>query len=346
MGKLSNFLRRTDAARGASRKSPPPLVCRPAGPEQVHPALRLILGADGRPADEGMVVDFLQFAVQRDIDLNDVWVADRGGRVAWAMLPIVSPGRTMLLLAPGGRPRDDRDDAARALVDAVCDHFAARGVALAQALLDPGDAAARAVYLGRAFRQMAELLYLQADVRPTYPAPALPDGLAWVAYSPAEHARFAATVVESYRDSLDCPALNGVRDIGDVMAGHKASGEFDPSWWFLLCDGGAARAVLLLSRTPPAGAAELVYLGLVPAARGAGLGDLLMRQALHQVATRGPGKLALAVDAGNAPALRLYHRHGLRQIGSKLAMMRQLHPPAEFTTPDLPATTPDVPAPA
>lgn len=307
-----------------------PFLCRPAGREQVHTGLRLILGSNGRVADEGVVVEFLQFAVQRGIDLNDLWVADHGGRVMWAVLPVVSPGRTMLLLAPGRHPRGDRgDEVARALVDAVCEHFAGRGVALAQVLLDPADAAARAVYAGGSFRQMAELMYLQADVRRTFPAPPLPAGFEWVNYTPAEHARFAATIVESYRDSLDCPALNGLRDIADVMAGHKASGDFDPAWWFLLCDRGEPRAVLLLSRTPPTGTAELVYLGLVPSARGSGLGDLVMRQALHEVAVHGPGRLALAVDAGNAPALRLYHRNGLRKIGRKLAMMRQLRPVAD-----------------
>ena len=39
-----------------------------------------------------------------------------------------------------------------------------------------------------------------------------------------------------------------------------------------------------------------------------------------------PGVLALAVDAQNAPALKLYHRHGLRHVGVKLALMRQLRP--------------------
>jgi ribosomal protein S18 acetylase RimI-like enzyme len=234
----------------------------------------------------------------------------------------------MLMLAPGGRPRAGRAAAAGALVDAVCGHFPARGVTLAQVLLDPADAGARQLYLGRGFRQMAELQYLQADVRRGHPAPPLPPGFDWVTYSPAGHATFAATIVESYRDSLDCPGLNGVRDIEDVIAGHKSSGEFDPAWWFLLREAGRPVAVLLLSRTAHAGTSELVYLGLVPAARGRGLGDVVMRQALHAVASQGPGTLALAVDAGNAPAIRLYHRHGLRRVGSKLAMMRQLHPGA------------------
>ena len=339
MGRLSNFLRRADAP---PPPAPAPLVCRPAGREQIHPALRLILGRRGRPADEGAVVDFLQFTVHRGIDVNGVWVADRAGRVVWAVLPVLSPGRTMLLLAPAGGAANDRHgaDAAAAgeLVEAVCAHFAARGVALAQVLLEPADDAARQLYLRRSFRQMAELLYLQVDVRRTFPAPTLPAGFDWLTYSAEAHPTFAATIVESYRESLDCPALNGLRHIEDVMAGHKSSGEFDPSWWFVLRGGGEPRAVLLLSRTPQPGTAELVYLGLVPVARGRGLGDVTMRQALHVIASHGPGTLALAVDSANAPALRLYQRHGMRRIGSKLALMRQLRPEPQAAVRDAPVT--------
>jgi ribosomal protein S18 acetylase RimI-like enzyme len=34
--------------------------------------------------------------------------------------------------------------------------------------------------------------------------------------------------------------------------------------------------------------------------------------------------LSLAVDSRNVPALRLYYRHGLRRIGSRTAMVKDL----------------------
>jgi ribosomal protein S18 acetylase RimI-like enzyme len=151
----------------------------------------------------------------------------------------------------------------------------------------------------------------------------------WQTYSPALHERFAQTILASYGGSLDCPGLNGIRDIEDVIAGHKATGEFDPRLWFLLESGdgrdqGAAAGVLLLSRLPHADNVELVYLGLTPAARGKGLGDVMMRQALHAVAAEGLSRLSLAVDSTNTPALHLYYRHGMQRIGSRVAMIRAL----------------------
>lgn len=323
---LSNFLRRADRAGSGSTE---PVTYHPATPEQIHPGLRLVLGANGKPADGGAATEFLKFATQRGVHPEELWVAERGGHVIWATLPIASPGRTLLLLAPAGQPRQsDGEDIAGKLIDATCEHLTSRGMMLAQVLLDPTDTTGRKAYLDHSFEQVAELLYLQADVRRTSPAPTLPDGFDWITYSAETHETFAKTIVQSYRDSLDCPGLNGLRNIEDVVAGHKSSGvEFDPPWWIVLRERGNPLAVLLLARAHVHQTAELVYLGLAPEARGRGLGNIVMQQALHMLATGGVKALALAVDAQNAPALRLYYRHGLRRVGSKTALMRQLQSP-------------------
>jgi ribosomal protein S18 acetylase RimI-like enzyme len=152
----------------------------------------------------------------------------------------------------------------------------------------------------------------------------LPAGYRWEHYSPATHALFARAVLDTYEQSLDCPAISGLRDIDDVIAGHRATGEFDPSLWFAVCFGEDPAGVLILSPAQHGQMLELVYVGLVPAYRGRGLGDLLMRKALETAAERGAASLSLAVDAANKPALNLYWRHGLRTVGRKNAMMRDL----------------------
>jgi ribosomal protein S18 acetylase RimI-like enzyme len=82
--------------------------------------------------------------------------------------------------------------------------------------------------------------------------------------------------------------------------------------------------VLLLSRVPRSDSAELVYLGLVPTARGRGLGDLLMQQALGAIIGDNRRRLSLAVDSRNTPALALYYRHGLQRVTAKAALLRDL----------------------
>src|SRR3954453_2962450 len=105
MGRLSNFLRRGDASpvhHGGDVSAP--LHCRAAVQAEVNDCLKLILSSTGRLADNNQVLDFLQFALHRRINLTDPWLAERGGRIAWAILPIVSPGRTMLFLTPTHHP--------------------------------------------------------------------------------------------------------------------------------------------------------------------------------------------------------------------------------------------------
>jgi [ribosomal protein S18]-alanine N-acetyltransferase len=72
---------------------------------------------------------------------------------------------------------------------------------------------------------------------------------------------------------------------------------------------------------------ELVYLGPTVQARGRGLGDHLMLLALATTARREFKDLSLAVDSANAPAMRLYRRHGFKRVGRRLALVRDLCPP-------------------
>ncbi len=293
----------------------------------MHDGLRLILSAHGQLADNAQVLEFLQFAVARKIVLSDLWLAEADGRIIWAVLPIVSPGRTMLLLGPSHYPVAAGNNAPARLADAVCTHFSGRGVKLAQSLIEPADADARNLLQGVQFHPMAELEYLQANVRRSFPTPRLEAQLSWIRYTRETHPLFAGTIARTYQNSLDCPGLNGLRDMEDIIAGHKSSGEFDPSLWFLLTDSAANKeplGVLLLSVMPRHEAMELVYVGLIPEARGRALGSLLIRQALAVTAASNLPKLSLAVDAGNSPALKLYHRHGFQHVGRKLAMMRIL----------------------
>lgn len=316
MRALSNFLGRGDGPEPFG-----PAEYRPARAEEIQPVLAMILGSAHAPAGPEQVLEFLQFASGRGINVNDLWVACASGKPVWGILPITNPGHTALLFAPPRRPADC--DVAP-LVEAVCEHLSRRSTYLAQALLDPPDAAGRGMLATLGFKEMAELVYLQVNVSRAIATPELPESFWWQTYSAQTHPLFERAILESYQQSLDCPGLNGLRDIGDVIAGHKASGEFNPRFWFVLSERDMPRGVLLLCRVPRTDASELVYLGLAPVARRRGLADLLVRQALWAVREMSLSRLTLAVDANNAPALRLYYRHGMSRIGSKVALMRDL----------------------
>jgi ribosomal-protein-alanine N-acetyltransferase len=63
--------------------------------------------------------------------------------------------------------------------------------------------------------------------------------------------------------------------------------------------------------------AEILTVVLSPALRGGGHSRKLLRDHLSSLALAGIKRVHLEVDEGNAPALRLYARHGFRQVGAR-----------------------------
>ena len=301
-----------------------PIDCRFAHPHEIEPALRLLLCGSGGLANDEQVLDFISLAKDRGINLNELWLAHRNGTILWTLLPVLSPGRTMLLFTPSRISRHTPPDAVKQLVDAVSAYYGGRDVHLAQFLIDPADRSVARLYENCGFIVLAELLYLQRTLRRPIARPAVPEGFTLINYSRPEHTLFADGITRSYQQSLDCPALNGLRNIEDVITGHQATGEFNPALWFLLLEQNEPRAVLLLSDSVQPRTLELVYLGLVVEARGRGLGDFMVKLALAAVSEHEYQTLSLAVDSRNAPAMNLYFRHGLTRVTSRLAMIRDL----------------------
>lgn len=297
----------------------------------------MLLSQSGRVASESQVSDFLRLAGVRRFNLTLLRISERRGRIIWSILPVLSPGHTALLLCPPVPAITSDHEIIGGMVDLCCQELAGQGVEMAQSLLDPEDVRSGTLLESRSFERMAELIYLSAEPRRRFIPPPLPAGMRWVQYDSRSHKAFSETIAATYEQSMDCPALNGRRNMEDVMAGHQASGEFVPALWRLLCEDplpttteARPLGVLLLAPIPQASAVELVYLGLIPAARGRRLGDLLVKHALAGVAENAMNRLTLAVDARNAPALQLYYRNGLCRVGAKLAMMRDLRGMLQF----------------
>jgi ribosomal protein S18 acetylase RimI-like enzyme len=285
----------------------------------------MILGTRGVPADPSGIADFMKYAANRGMSLALIWVAVKADVLGWAGLPMASPGRTVMLLAADATMIADAS-AVTAGIDAVCRHFAGQNFQLIQALVDPAESATLGMYADRGFGPMAELIYMHRTIR-KMAMPAPPVGVRVLNYSPSAHAVFAAGILATYEQSLDCPQLNGVRDIEDVIAGHKSAGAFDPADWFVITEAQDPVAVLLMTRVNNMDGMEIVYVGIRPASRGRGLGDYLIRLATGHATLRKCRHIALAVDAQNRPAIALYHRHGFERSTSRVALMRQLDPP-------------------
>ncbi|MFP5345426.1 MAG: ribosomal protein S18-alanine N-acetyltransferase [Actinomycetes bacterium] len=71
--------------------------------------------------------------------------------------------------------------------------------------------------------------------------------------------------------------------------------------------------------------ADVQTVAVAPSAQGTGLGGVLLRALVEEAARRGCSSLLLEVRADNAPAIKLYERHGFERI----AVRRRYYQPGD-----------------
>ena len=248
-------------------------------------------------------------------DASAIFEARRDGRLAGAIYCEVQLGGSAGLWPPqisADFAAIDANFAERCvaeLLQAACQWLAARRVRIVQSLLttDAGPDAQRLQAAG--FTHPADLLYL-VSLANRFPEAPVATGLTFEPVSARGDDQLAELLEATYEQTLDCPALNGVQDCRDVLAGYRATSSFDPSRWFFVRRGERDVGCLLLADFPEANQWLLVYMGVVPEFRGQGLGIELVRHAQWLCREAGRARLVLAVDAANQPAIDIYAAAG------------------------------------
>lgn len=294
-------------------------------PELRGPALEVLYRRVPASLRERLIVEVLSEAQRGEIDLSGLWVVRRrDGRVTGALLTQTLAGKVAAVWAPEVRPSWRRAKLAALLVRSALVELEARGIRLAQAVLDEsvGPQAARDLNQG-GMPRVTELLYLERETSPPMRTPSkIAQGLAshgpcsnitfdWRPFEPAMEGEFRSVLQATYQGSLDMPELEGARSLDDILQGHRSAGRFVAERWQLgrLPGEPDAAAVLLLAEIPGRNVWEIIYLGLTPPARGRGLGRQSLQRALELARPHVPW-VELAVDLRNIPATRLYQSSG------------------------------------
>lgn len=283
-------------------------VIRPVQQSELRAALGALLYRPGtRSEDLQRQIDtLLRYAAKQHLSLEHCLVAETGGRIETACLCMDGPGRTSSVFVPNHLPTPARSDCLVAMLSEAVAAAQARRIRLMQGLVAPDAAGESELFARAGFQRLTELLYLERDA--TAPLPYKLPGMAvgWEEYHAGAHEEFARVVEGTYLGSLDCAGLTGIRHIEDTLASHRAAGEFNPRFWLLARARGTPVGVLLSARIPERGAMEVVYMGLLPEARGRGFGATLLRRAVEVARMQGAGLVTLTVDVENAPARKLY----------------------------------------
>ena len=281
----------------------------PASPDEWPGASRLALG-NSPPVDlETRSTRLLQLVRDGRFDPAGLVVARSKGTLVGAIAAQVLPGGAGVVLPPFGPDSTVRE----ALVEAAKEHFRRSDTVVVHCLLDPHEATQAASLVARGFRHVTQIRHMLrrgADV-PEEAFPASPT-LGFVPYTAALDAVFADTLRRTYIDTLDLPETTVDRPAAQQLEGYR-HGQPDPPRWWLAETAGRPVGVVLLSLVDSDGAGEIGYLGLVPEARGRGLGRALVRHAITESARAGIDDLGLSVDARNTPAVRIYRSAMFRE---------------------------------
>lgn len=255
--------------------------------------------------------------------MGHFWQARRGTDLVAAAMVIPSAGRVgMVFHSPAESPGVEAA-ALSAALRAAADAALADGLAFVQSLIGHRQHADGRAFVEAGFIRLAELAYMRRGLADAVEPPSVP-GLDWQSCQPMDPVELGQVILGTYERSLDCPALAGLRSTDDVLESHKASGTWRPDfWWIARLRGAPAGCVLVNDSASNPGDMDLVYMGVMPAFRGLGLGRAMVRHACRQAQGDRGEFMNVVVDAANPYAGKIYEAEGFRVTHRRVAYIRR-----------------------
>jgi mycothiol synthase len=168
-------------------------------------------------------------------------------------------------------------------------------------------AAQEELFGARGLRQVFAEDVMRIDLAAGVPETVWPDGATLREWTAESAPRFFAVYTAAFRERPGFPGWSAAEWIGEMAEDD----DFRPDWSVLAGLPGVGDAGFVT-----AAAGWIVQVGVVPAARGRGLGAALVCEALTRMRAAGAVEAWLDVNVDN-PASRLYRRLGFRVMGRR-----------------------------
>jgi ribosomal protein S18 acetylase RimI-like enzyme len=282
----------------------------PARTEEFGPAFRLLFSHLPPDERDKRVSNTLLLLQRGELNPEGVFVLRGKDGVHGALVCLPMVGATALIWPPRCVEDSFTIDNEDRLVRKATQWLQGQGVKLAQSLLSVEENELGASLERNGFRHITHLGFYRHDLELPLAQLERPERLEYQTYEECDARLFHQTLERTYIGTQDCPELNGVRGIAEVILGHQSQGRYDTTRWFLAFAAGQPIGVLLLTELPESGDWDLSYTGVVPEARRQGLGKELVLKALVEARLADAMYLSLAVDGRNRPAIDLYRRLG------------------------------------
>ena len=271
-------------------------------------AFRLVFQHLAEEERNNRVGNALALVSSGELDPQGIFVARSDGTIQGVLVCLPLRGSSGLVWPPHVRPGPETAPMEDQLIREACAWLRGRGAKLAQAILASAEAAQATPLLRNGFNHITRLHYLRHDLDEPCPEPPL--NLVFQTYKAHNRKIFHEVLLRTYEGTHDCPELNGVRSIEEIIDGHQAQGQFHPGRWWMALSGPRPVGVVLTVEIPEWQGWDLAYLGVIPEARRQGFGRALAQLALYEAKAAGATGVTVAVDCRNQPAWNLYASMG------------------------------------
>jgi RimJ/RimL family protein N-acetyltransferase len=217
-------------------------------------------------------------------------------------------------------PVADAPEIEESLVAAAVARLTALGHRVLQAVVRIPSPPSIAAFERAGFVYVTDLTFMDRDLAPSDANPVATR----LTLTPAasDDLAFAERIEQTYVDSLDLPELNDTRSASEILASCRVTAKVEPPlWWFANFEANRV-GVLQLAPADEEGDFELLYMGLVPQARGQGLGRELAQCAVSIAAALGGTRLHLSHDVRNRSAGRAYTQLGFRETKRRAVWLK------------------------
>jgi ribosomal protein S18 acetylase RimI-like enzyme len=285
----------------------PPFQIETARPEDWASVFRLLFQRTPLEEREARVAHAMQLLRTGELDPQGLLAARRGRELLGAIACLPVPGASGLVWPPQIADSGQQAELEDALVQRAGQLLRQGGARLGQALLNPAEADLGRPLLRNGFTHITSLWYMRHFLDLSTEVLTVEERLTYQPWT-RDPRRFQETLLLTYEGTRDCPEVNGIRTLDEVLEGHRAQGRYDPERWWLALARNRPVGVLLLTELLDGQGWDVSYIGVVPAARRRGVGRELLSKALLEARTAEAGQLTLSVDARNQPAWNLYSR--------------------------------------
>jgi ribosomal protein S18 acetylase RimI-like enzyme len=282
----------------------------PAQTSELAAAFRLLFNRLPPEDADTRVANALHLVQTGELDPRGVFVLRGGGGLLGAQVCLPVPGASALVWPPSCVEDVHARERENALLRHALGYLRQRGVKLAQALLAPVEGPLGASLERNGFVHITHLWYLQHNLEIPVQWLAWPARLEFEPYDRCDGAVFHETLARTYDQTQDCPEVNGVRGIEEVIVGHQSQGRYDPERWWLATLEGRPVGVMMLMELPETGDWDVSYMGVVPERRQQGFAREMLLRALFEARAADVFNVTLSVDGRNRPAWNLYRGVG------------------------------------